>query len=108
GTDPVYPMAGRSRQPILVKIHKPLDGHLPRQLIAIDNQAAGHAHHEEVRGDDRPHPKVNLEQDVAHPELFRGVEPLLPGGPRGHRSITFRSSSAHAIAVLRVTNKPRL
>jgi len=52
------------RQPFVGKNDRrdqPFDGEPSRQLIAVDNYAAGNAHEENIQACFRSHPQVNLE-----------------------------------------------
>jgi len=44
-----------------------VDRESPRQLVAVNNQAAGNTHQQNICGDSSAHPEVNLEKDLAHP-----------------------------------------
>src|SRR5437016_7075661 len=77
--DPVDEAAGRSHQQVLVETDDPLDKGVTRQVVTIDNHAARNAHQKNVRTRRRPHPEMNLEEDIAHPRFIRSLKPLLPG-----------------------------
>src|SRR5258708_40100349 len=63
-----------------MKVHEPLDGEPSRHLVAEDNYAAGYAHQNNIQTDSCPHPQVNLEQSLAHPNPLGVLQPLLPSG----------------------------
>jgi hypothetical protein len=73
-----------------MKVHKPADGKGCLQLIAIDKDAAGEAHYENIKSKHRANPKVDLEKGVSHPQSFRMLQPQLP---RTHSlSVRFEST----------------
>ena len=74
----IHDSANIPYQKLAVKSYEPLERERTRKFVTENDGSSGNAHQQHIWGGHRPHPEVNLEDDLPDARLLGVLQPLLP------------------------------